>query len=210
MSIRPINKVLIANRGEIARRIMRTCREMGIATVAVYSDADRNELFVREADEAVSIGGLRAADSYLRIEAIVEAARVSGADAVHPGYGFLSENAQFARACRDAGLVFIGPKPETIALLGSKIEAKNRMRTAEVPLLPSVRVEKQSQAQLVRELEPLGWPVVIKASAGGGGRGMRIVAQTAELGELVQIARAEAQAAFGDPAIFIEPYLTGS
>lgn len=210
MSLRPINKVLIANRGEIARRIMRTCREMGIHTVAVYSDADRHELFVRDADEAVPIGGLRPGESYLRGEAIVKAARVSGADAVHPGYGFLSENAPFAQACQDAGLVFIGPKPETIALLGSKIEAKERMRMAEVPLLASVRVGKQNPAQLVRELEPLGWPVVIKASAGGGGRGMRIVSQAAELGGLVELARSEAQAAFGDPALFIEPYLSGS
>jgi len=202
-----INKILIANRGEIARRIMRTCREMGIATVAVCSDADRDALFVQEADEAVSIGGTQPSESYLRIEAIVDAARKTATSAIHPGYGFLSENAAFALACHDAAITFIGPSAEVIAAMGSKIEAKRRMQKAGVPLLPSIDVGSQTADQVLRQAEPLGWPLLIKASAGGGGRGMRIVRQATEFASLLQTARQESQAAFGDGSLFVEPYI---
>lgn len=200
-------KILIANRGEIARRIMRTCREMGISTVAVASEADRDAPFAREADEVVPLGGLRPAESYLRIEAIIEAARASGSDAVHPGYGFLSENAEFARACQEAGIAFIGPPAEVIAAMGSKIEAKRRMQSADVPMLPTFEVADRSAETVLREIESLNWPLMIKASAGGGGRGMRIVRSPGEFAGLLDVARQESQAAFGSSDVFIEPYV---
>jgi acetyl-CoA carboxylase biotin carboxylase subunit len=202
-----INKILIANRGEIARRIMRTCREMGIATVAVCSEADRDALFVSEADEVVPLGGTRPSESYLRIDAIVDAARQTKCNAIHPGYGFLSENAEFARACQAAGIAFIGPPAEVVAAMGSKIEAKRRMRAADVPLLPTIEVGNQSAEQVLRQAESLTWPVLIKASAGGGGRGMRVVRQPAEFAALLETARNESLTAFGDGTLFVEPYI---
>ncbi len=207
MSPISINKILIANRGEIARRIMRTCRAMGIATVAVCSEVDRDALFVRESDEIVPLDGLAPGQEYLDIPAILDAARRTGCDAIHPGYGFLSENAAFARACQDSGIAFIGPPAEVIEAMGSKIEAKRRLRAADVPLLPSIDVGSQSAEHVIKAVETLGWPVIIKASAGGGGRGMRIARRATDFAELLETARRESQAAFGDSALFVEPYV---
>ena len=207
MTLVSINKILIANRGEIARRVMRTCREMGIATVAVCSDADRGAPFVAEADEVVPLGGTLPGESYLRVEAIVDAARNVGADAIHPGYGFLAENATFAQACQEAGITFIGPPAEVIAAMGSKIEAKRRMGKADVPLLPTIEVAGQPGGKVLKQVERLGWPVLVKASAGGGGRGMRIVRQASQLASSIETARQEATSAFGDGTLFVEPYL---
>ncbi len=205
----PIHKLLIANRGEIAVRIMRTCRTLGIATVAVYSDADRDALHVREADEAIRIGPAPAAESYLNIPAVIAAAGASGADAVHPGYGFLSENATFAQAVLDAGLIWVGPAPEAIRRLGSKIEAKRLALAAGVPTVPGYWTEDGpgDPAQLAHEAARIGFPVLIKASAGGGGKGMRVVRDPAEFGPALEGARREAQAAFSDPTVFIERYV---
>jgi len=206
-----MRKVLIANRGEIARRIQRTCREMGIATVAVFSEPDRAAPFVREADEAVPLGGAAPAESYLRVDALVAAARRSGADAVHPGYGFLAERAEFAAACRAAGLAFIGPSPEAISAMGSKLEAKRRMEEAGVPLLPGREIPPGAPAERLAALAgELGLPLLVKASAGGGGKGMRIVREAAELPEAVAAARREALSAFGDGTVFAERYLEGA
>ena len=202
-----LRKILIANRGEIARRVMRTCREMGIRTVAVCSDADRDAPFVREADEVVPIGGTLPRSPICDIDAILDAARATQSDAIHPGYGFLSENAEFARACQQAGIVFIGPPADVIAAMGSKIEAKRRMQKAGVPVLPTVEVGQQSADQVLRQAEALGWPLLIKASAGGGGRGMRVVRQADQFAAFLQTARQEAQSAFGDGALLIEPYV---
>ncbi len=202
-----MNKLLIANRGEIARRVMRTCREMGIATVAVFSQPDLDAPFVEEADEAIALGGATPAESYLRIDRIIDAARRSGAQAIHPGYGFLAENAELARACAAASIVFIGPSAEAIAAMGSKIEAKRRMREAGVPVLGSVEVETSSSADIARQASQLGWPVLVKASAGGGGRGMRIVHRAEELAAAIHAASREAQSAFGDGSVFLEPYV---
>jgi propionyl-CoA carboxylase alpha chain len=207
MASHSINKILIANRGEIARRIMRTCREMGIATVAVFSEADRDALFVHEADESVPLGGLRPSESYLRIDAILDAARKTASDAIHPGYGFLAENAAFARACQESGIGFIGPPAEVIAAMGSKIEAKRRMLAADVPVLTTIEVGYQPADQVLRQAESWSWPLIIKASAGGGGRGMRVVRAKAEFASLLEVARQEAHAAFGDGTLFVEPYL---
>jgi propionyl-CoA carboxylase alpha chain len=207
MSRISINKILIANRGEIARRIMRTCRAMGIATVAVCSDPDREALFVHESDEVVPLEGLPPGQAYLDIPAIIDAARKTGCDAIHPGYGFLSENPALARACQDSGIAFIGPPAEVIEAMGSKIEAKRRLQAASVPLLPSVDAGNQSAERVLRLAESLGWPLIIKASAGGGGRGMRIARQAADFAELLETARRESQAAFGDSALFVEPYV---
>jgi propionyl-CoA carboxylase alpha chain len=193
-----ITKLLVANRGEIARRVFRTARAMGISTVAVYSDADADAPFVREADVAVPLPGSSPAETYLRGDLIVAAAKAVGADAVHPGYGFLSENAEFARAVVDAGLTWIGPPGEAIAAMGSKIEAKRLMAAAGVPLL----TELDPAAITADDL-----PVLIKASAGGGGRGMRIVRELTALDREVELARAEAKSAFGDATVFCEPYL---
>jgi acetyl/propionyl-CoA carboxylase alpha subunit len=207
MGARTINKILIANRGEIARRIMRTCRDMGIATVAVCSEVDRHALFVHEADEVAPLRGTRPGEAYLCAQAIVEAARKTGSDAIHPGYGFLAENAEFARACNAAGIAFIGPTAEVIRAMGSKIEAKRRIGQAGVPLLASVEVGDQGADGVLRNAEKLGWPLLVKASAGGGGRGMRIVREARQLAALVETARAESQAAFGDGTLFVEPYI---
>ena len=198
------DKILIANRGEIAVRIMRACRELGIATVAVYSEADRGALHVREADEAYPIGPAPAAESYLKVERIVEAARRSGARAIHPGYGFLSERAHFARACAEAGLVFIGPPPEAIELMGSKIAAKRLAEQAGVPTAPGYMGDDQRPERLRQEARRVGFPLLIKASAGGGGKGMRTVRGPAEIDAALEGAQREARAAFGDDAVFLE------
>ena len=188
----PIAKLLVANRGEIARRVLRTCRDLGIATVAVFSDADRDAPFVAEADEAVALGGSTPAESYLRAEAIVAAAERTGAGAVHPGYGFLAESADFAERCRKRDLVFIGPTPEALEAMGSKLEAKRLVAAAGVPVLPGAEA---------------GFPVMVKAVYGGGGVGMRVVADPAELEEAMATGRRAAEAAFGDGEVFLERYL---
>ena len=205
----PIHKLLIANRGEIAVRIMRTCRTLGIATVAVYSDADRDALHVREADEAIRLGPAPAAESYLHIPAVIAAAQTSHADAVHPGYGFLSENATFAQAVLDAGLIWVGPTPAAIRRLGSKIEAKRIAQAADVPTVPGYWPEDGpgDPADLAQAADRIGYPVLIKASAGGGGKGMRVVRDPAEFGPALEGAQREAAAAFSDPTVFIERYV---
>ncbi|MCB9744697.1 MAG: ATP-grasp domain-containing protein [Alphaproteobacteria bacterium] len=194
-----ITKVLIANRGEIAVRVIRACRELGMASVAVFSDADRGALHVREADEAVRVGPPPSAESYLNIPALLEAAARTGADAVHPGYGFLSENAGFAQAVLDAGLSWIGPSPEAIAAMGDKVRARALMQAAGVPVVPGT--EDVSQAAR------LGLPVLVKAAAGGGGRGMRLVSQASELEAAIAGAQREALGAFGDDRVFVERYV---
>ena len=200
----PFFKILIANRGEIALRIMRSARRLGYGVVAVYSDADRDALHVREADQAVRIGEALPAQSYLRIEAIIAAAKASGAGAVHPGYGFLAENEDFAQACRDAGLVFIGPSPEAIRSMGNKASAKDIMHAAGVPCVPGYQGADQSDAVMLAEAKKIGFPVMIKAVAGGGGRGMRLVTDAAAFPDALRSARSEAQGAFGDPTVIIE------
>jgi len=196
--------ILVANRGEIACRVMRTAKAMGYRTAAVYSEADANALHVRQADVATCIGPAEAKQSYLDIPAIIAAAKRVDADAVHPGYGFLSENAAFARACGEAGLVFIGPSPEAIAAMGNKAEAKRRMLEAGVPCVPGYHGADQSDAGLVREAERLGFPVMVKAAAGGGGRGMRLVATKKDLPAALATARAEAESAFGSGELILE------
>jgi acetyl-CoA carboxylase biotin carboxylase subunit len=199
-----IRKVLIANRGEIACRVMRTCRDMGIATVAVFSDADAAARHVREADEAVRIGEAAASESYLNIPTLIEAGRRTGADAVHPGYGFLAENADFAAACIAAGMRFIGPEPAVIASMGSKREAKLLMAAAGVPVVLGYEGEDQSDARLLLAAREIGYPVMVKASAGGGGKGMRVVASEADLVGALAGARREARSAFGDDTLILE------
>jgi propionyl-CoA carboxylase alpha chain len=194
------DSVLVANRGEIARRILRSCRELGLATVAVFSDPDAGSAHVAEADRAVRLPGATAAETYLRQQAILDAARAAGADAVHPGYGFLAEDAGFARAVLDAGLAWIGPRPEAIELMGDKANAKQLMAKAGVPVLAELDPDALTDADL---------PVLIKASAGGGGRGMRLVSSRSELAEQLAHASAEAERAFGDGRVFCEPYLAG-
>ncbi|RTQ32448.1 acetyl-CoA carboxylase biotin carboxylase subunit [Variovorax gossypii] len=198
------HKILIANRGEIAMRVMRTARAMGHRTVAVYSSADVDAQHVRFADESVHIGEPLPAQSYLNIAAIVEAARASGADAVHPGYGFLAENAAFAQACRDAGLVFIGPSPEAIRAMGDKAGAKRLMQAAGVPCIPGYQGGDQGEKTLAAEAARIGWPVMIKATAGGGGRGMRLVTSAANFAEQLRSAQSEALNAFGDATVILE------
>ena len=200
----PFFKILVANRGEIALRIMRTARRLGYGVVAVYSDADRDALHVREADQAVRIGEALPAQSYLRIDAIIAAAKASGASAVHPGYGFLAENEDFAQACRDAGLVFIGPSPEAIRAMGNKAGAKDIMQKAGVPCVPGYQGADQSDAVMLAEAGKIGFPVMIKAVAGGGGRGMRLVTDAAAFPDALRSARSEAQGAFGDATVILE------
>ena len=198
------SKILVANRGEIACRVMRTARTLGYRCVAVYSDADAEAPHVAMADEAVRIGAAPAAESYLNVAAILDAARRTGADAVHPGYGFLSENATFAQACADAGLTFIGPPAAAIAAMGDKAGAKRRMVAAGVPTVPGYLGDDPSDECLTIEAETLGFPLLVKAVAGGGGRGMRLANSAAELPEALAGARREAQAAFGDATLMLE------
>jgi len=200
-------KILIANRGEIACRVMQTCRRLGIQTVAVYSDADRHALHVQMADEAVHIGPAKAAESYLDWRRILKAAKDTGAEAVHPGYGFLSENTEFSRQCQQAGVVFIGPWPEAIELMGSKSAAKALMEKAGVPVTPGYHGDDQSLPRLQAEADKIGYPLLIKAVAGGGGKGMRIVNAQAEFKEALAGAQREAKAAFGDDHVLLERYI---
>ncbi|HNJ24454.1 MAG TPA: biotin carboxylase N-terminal domain-containing protein, partial [Microthrixaceae bacterium] len=193
-----ITRLLVANRGEIARRVFRTCRDLGIATVAVHSDADAAMAFVAEADATVRLPGNSPAETYLRVDLIVDAALRTGVDAVHPGYGFLSENADFARAVVDAGLTWVGPDPESIETMGSKISAKALMAEAGVPVLGELTATTATEADL---------PLLVKASAGGGGRGMRVVRDLAALGAEIDAASSEAASAFGDGTVFVEPYV---
>ncbi len=202
------SKILIANRGEIACRVIKTARRLGIATVAVYSDADANARHVALADEAIHIGGSPARESYLLGERIIEAALKTGAQAVHPGYGFLSENAGFAEACAKAGIVFIGPPPAAIRAMGSKSEAKKIMEKAGVPLVPGYHGDDQAPELLAKEAERIGFPVLIKASAGGGGKGMRVVESAAAFAEALAGAKREAKASFADDHVLVEKYLT--
>ena len=202
-----VSKVLIANRGEIAVRIIRACRDMGIATVAIYSDCDRPALHVRLADEAWPVGPNPPRESYLRIDTIIDVATRSGADAVHPGYGFLAENEDFARACRDAGLTFIGPTPEAIDLMGSKTAARQAAVAAGVPVVPGTETplgEEVTDAEVRRIADGIGYPLMLKAVAGGGGKGMRMVAAPDELSSALRAARSEASSAFGDAAVYLE------
>ena len=202
------NKILIANRGEIACRVMRTAKRMGIATVAVYSDADAKSLHVAMADEAYRIGGDAAKDSYLKVDAVIEAAMKSGAQAVHPGYGFLSENAEFVAACEKADIVFIGPPVSAMESMGSKSAAKAIMEKAKVPLVPGYHGEDQSPELLKTECDKIGYPVLLKASAGGGGKGMRVVEKAADFADALESAKREAIGGFGDDRMLVEKYIT--
>jgi 3-methylcrotonyl-CoA carboxylase alpha subunit len=204
---RRFRTLLIANRGEIACRVIRTARAMGLRTVAVYSEADRDAMHVAMADEAILLGPARARDSYLNIERVIDVARESGAEAVHPGYGFLSESAEFAQACREAGLVFVGPTAEMITAMGSKSGSKMLMEKAGVPLVPGYHGEAQDEATLAKAADKIGFPVLVKASAGGGGRGMRIVRSAGELAAAIVSAKREAKAAFGDDRMLIEKFV---
>jgi 3-methylcrotonyl-CoA carboxylase alpha subunit len=203
-----IQSLLIANRGEIACRIIRTARALGVRTIAVYSDADARALHVREADEAVHIGPSPAAESYLRGDRIIAAARQTGAEAIHPGYGFLSENAEFAEAVAEAGLIWVGPKPESIRAMGLKDAAKKLMQEAGVPVTPGYLGEDQSPERLLAEAETIGWPVLIKAVAGGGGKGMRKVDAAAEFEDMLESCRREARASFGNDQVLLEKWIT--
>jgi acetyl-CoA carboxylase biotin carboxylase subunit len=207
MTQREIRKVLIANRGEIACRIIWTCKEMGIKTVAVHSEADREALHVRFADEAICIGPPPSAQSYLNIPAIISAAEITNADAVHPGYGFLAESATFAKVCEDCNIKFIGPPPDVIAMMGDKVEARRTMKAAGVPILPGTSEPVQSPEEVKDLLKEIGYPVIIKAAAGGGGRGMRIVRKQEELESQLETAQAEALAAFKNGAVYVERYI---
>lgn len=202
-----MQKILVANRGEIAQRVMRTAREMGIKTVAVYSEADRNMPFVRFADEAVCIGPAPSSQSYLRADKIIEVAKQVGADAIHPGYGFLSENASFSKAVADAGLIFIGPSAYSIEMMGSKISAKQAAKKFNVPMVPGTENPIESVEEAKKIANEAGYPVLIKASAGGGGKGMRVVKNEGELESQMQMAKSEALSSFGDDAVFIEKYV---
>ncbi|UBM63414.1 acetyl-CoA carboxylase biotin carboxylase subunit [Candidatus Sulfidibacterium hydrothermale] len=202
-----IKKILIANRGEIAIRVMHSCREMGIRSVAVYSEADRNSLHVRYADEAYLIGPASSAQSYLNIEKIIEVAKKSGADAIHPGYGFLSENAEFSERCKEEGIIFIGPDAYAIHTMGDKITARKTMLAAGVPVVPGTTEPITDLHEAVKTIKEIGLPVMVKASAGGGGKGMRLVEREEDIESSVQAAKSEALAAFGDDAVYIEKYI---
>ncbi len=201
-------KILIANRGEIALRVVRACREMGIKSVAVYSQADAEALHVRFADEAVCIGPPPSKQSYLNIPRLIGAAEITGADAIHPGYGFLAENARFAEICGESQITFIGPTPHTISLMGDKALARETMLNAKVPVLPGSDGVLKSEKEAAAEAKRVGYPVILKASAGGGGKGMRIVRAPEELSRLFNMARVEAETAFGDGSVYLEKYLT--
>jgi acetyl-CoA carboxylase biotin carboxylase subunit len=200
-------KILIANRGEVALRIIFACRELGIKTVAVYSEADENSLHVRFADEDVRIGPARSADSYLNVPAVISAAEITGADAIHPGYGFLSESAYLAEVCEACHIKFIGPDPQVIRLMGDKARARRVMKKAGVPVLPGSDGPIESEEKAFKLAKEIGYPVIVKATAGGGGRGMRVVRAAGELTHAVKTAQREAEAAFGVPDVYIEKYV---
>src|SRR5687767_5990514 len=203
----PFTKILVANRGEIATRICRTLRELGIASVAVYSEPDRGSLHVSMADEAYLVGPGTPAESYLHQERILDAARRAGAQAVHPGYGFLAENADFARAVEAAGITWIGPPPEAMELMGSKVAARQTMSAAGVPIIPGTTEPATSPDEVRRLGDELGWPIAIKASAGGGGKGLKVVSSPDEVDRAFEAARREGQAYFSDAAVYVERYL---
>ena len=200
-------KVLIANRGEIALRVICACKEMGIRTVAVYSEADRHSLHVRFADEAICIGPPRSADSYLNVPAVISAAEIADVDAIHPGYGLLSENANFAEVCRASNIKFIGPPPDVTRLMGEKEKARQAMKRARVPILPGSEGVIQSESEAIEWARSVGYPVILKASAGGGGRGMRVIRSAAELPQLFQAAHTEAMNAFGNGDLYMEKFI---
>ncbi len=204
------SKILIANRGEIALRIIRACRELGIKTVAVYSESDRLSLHVMLADEKICIGPARAQDSYLNIPNILSAAEITGADAIHPGYGFLAENARFAEICESSGLTFIGPPASIIRLMGNKQRARQEMKKAGLPVIPGSDTIIEDVADARKMAQKIGLPVILKAAAGGGGKGMRIVRTMAQLEEQFTLAQNEARAAFGDPSLYLEKYISGA
>ncbi len=204
---RKFRKILIANRGEIACRIIWTCKEMGIQTVAVHSEADRDALHVRFADEAICIGPAQSAQSYLNIPAIISAAEIANVDAIHPGYGFLAESASFAKICEDCNIKFIGPRPEVIAMMGDKVEARRTMTEAGVPILPGSPDPIEDADEAIKLAKEIGFPVIIKAAAGGGGRGMRIVRHEDELASNLETAQTEALAAFKNGSVYIERYI---
>jgi len=200
-------KILVANRGEIALRVICACKELGIGTVAVYSEADRNALHVRFADEAVCIGPPRSSESYLNIPHVISAAEITNVDAIHPGYGFLSENANFAKVCEASEITFIGPKAEVIEMMGEKDRARREMKSAGLPTIPGSEGVVEGEDQLAQEAKRIGYPLILKAAAGGGGRGMRVVRNSGELLSAYQTARSEAQTAFGNPDVYIEKFL---
>jgi len=200
-------KILIANRGEIALRVIRTCKEMGIKTVAVYSTADKDSLHVRFADEAVCIGPPPSAESYLSMHRIIAACEITNADAIHPGYGFLSENAKFSRICQEHGIKFIGASPEMIEAMGDKSSAKDTMKKAKVPCIPGSPGLLKDFTEAKKLAKEIKYPVIIKATAGGGGRGMRIVWEESKLEELMESAKREAGAAFGNDGLYMEKYI---
>ena len=200
-------KILVANRGEIALRVICACKELGIATVAVYSEADRNALHVRYADEAVCIGPARSSESYLNIPHVISAAEITNVDAIHPGYGFLSENANFAKVCEASEITFIGPKPEVIEMMGEKDRARREMKAAGLSTIPGSDGVVEGEEQLAVEAKRVGFPLILKAAAGGGGRGMRVVRNSEELLSAYQTARSEAQQAFGTPDVYMERFL---
>jgi acetyl-CoA carboxylase biotin carboxylase subunit len=202
-----IKKVLIANRGEIAIRVMRSCRELGIETVAVFSDADRTSLHVRYADEAIHIGPSQSSESYLNINKIIKAAKNSGVDAIHPGYGFLSENAEFAKRCGKQGIIFIGPSAHSITAMGDKITARETMIDAGIPVVPGTKEAIRDEKLAIETIKDIGFPVMIKASAGGGGKGMRLVKKNADIISATRAAKSEALSAFGDDSVYIEKYI---
>jgi acetyl-CoA carboxylase biotin carboxylase subunit len=206
--VREFGKILIANRGEVALRVIRACREMDIRTVAVFSEVDRDCLHTRMADEAICVGPAPSSGSYLNVPNIISAALITGANAIHPGYGFLAENAGFARACEDSGITFIGPRPDAIDRMGDKAVAKQTMAEAGVPTVPGSDGAVASEAEAIRFADEVGYPVLIKASAGGGGRGMRVAVDRASLISSLHAAKAEAAVAFGDDTVYLEKYLT--
>ena len=202
-----IQKILIANRGEIALRIVRACRELGIKTLAVYSEADVQSLHVQLADEAICIGGNKSSESYLRADRIISAAEIADVDAIHPGYGFLSENAKFAEQCESCNIKFIGPKSKSIKMMGDKSVAKDTVKKAGVPTVPGSDGPVETESEAVKIARKIGYPVIIKAVAGGGGRGMRIAHNDVSFAKEYHVARGEAEKAFGNGAVYIEKYI---
>jgi len=208
--LKNIEKIAIANRGEVAVRIIRACQEMGIATVLLHSEADENTVAYRLSDEVICIGAAPIASSYMNIENVIDGAKSAGADAIHPGFGFLSENAEFAQACVDNHLIFIGPTPETINLFGDKISAKNLVKTTECPVIPGYNGEDQTEETLLKEMEKIGYPVMVKAAGGGGGRGLKVAHDSSQAQMAIESARREGINAFGSDRLFLEKYLVSS